>query len=311
MVTRSQNADACRSPHYQVYSAKNTRDGSRVALKVMAKAKVDSMEALMEEVEILMHINHPHIIKCFDFFSDDDNYYLTSEIMGGGELFDRIVSRHHYTEADARNLCLILINTIAYLHDADIVHRDLKPENLLMMSNDDDASVKIADFGFARRLEGGTASEKCGTPGYVAPEVIKQEPYGVCADVWSLGVIIYIILCGYPPFHHAKMGTLFKLICRGQFKFYDEEWSSVSSEAKDLIKRMLTVDTRQRITARQALNHPWLQMDEEELNKNGMKGTLAQLRRFNLKRKFRAAVHTAIVTGRLQRLVASLPSNQD
>eukprot|EP00968_Pinguiococcus_pyrenoidosus_P000726 scaffold47_cov258-Pinguiococcus_pyrenoidosus.AAC.53 len=299
----------------------------------MAKSKVDSMEGLMEEVreswcarvghqrgssdlfglpkvEILMNISHPNIIKVYDFFSDENNYYLTSEIMAGGELFERIVERHHYSENDAREICFVLLNTLAYLHDADIVHRDLKPENLLMVGPESQAAVKIADFGFAKRLEGGKVTDKCGTPGYVAPEVIKQDPYGVSADVWSLGVIIYILLCGYPPFHHSKMNKLFQLICRGQYRFYEEDWNPISDEAKDLIRRMLTVDVSKRITSRQALKHPWLQLESDTLAKHRMDNTLRLLHKFNLKRKFRAAVHTAIMTGRLQRLIANLDDDE-
>lgn len=293
-----------------VYAATNNRTAAKVALKAMKRNEIDSIEGLREEVDILRNLNHPHVIKCYDFFEDENYYYMTTEMLTGGELFVRIVDRHHYTERDARDLCRILVETVAYLHDADIVHRDLKPENLLMIDKQNDAAVKIADFGFARRLEGARLTDRCGTPGYVAPEVITQEPYGVTADVWSLGVIIYILLCGYPPFHDTNIKQLFRLICKGKYEFYPEDWSSISDQAKDLISKMLVVDVSKRITARQALKHPWLQMDPAELEARGMNQTLKQLRRFNLKRKFRAAVHAAMITGRLRKLVAEMAGEE-
>jgi calcium/calmodulin-dependent protein kinase I len=157
-------------------------------------------------------------------------------------------AQSYYSEREARDLVKLLLEAIKYCHDADIVHRDLKPENLLLTSKDDDASIKLADFGFAKKLEidGDGLVTACGTPGYVAPEILEGKAYGKTVDIWSIGVITYILLCGYPPFHDDNHNALFKKIKKGKFQFDSPYWDHVSDDAKDLISQMLVVDPAQR-----------------------------------------------------------------
>ncbi|CAN0277387.1 unnamed protein product [Ectocarpus sp. 4 AP-2014] len=216
--------------------------------------------------------------------------------MRGGELFDRIVKKAFYNEKEARDLCRILLDAVRYCHDLGIVHRDLKPENLLLTSQHDDANVKLADFGFARSIMGGFVSTQCGTPGYVAPEILRAESYGTSVDMWSIGVIVYILLGGYPPFHDENQTRLFRKIKAGNFKFHPEYWQSTSNEAKDLIRRLLTVDPKKRLTAAQAVTHPWLLSKDDDLLKHNLGVNLEQLRLFNARRKLRAAIKSVLAT---------------
>ena len=154
----------------------------------------------------------------------------------------------YYNEREARDLVKLLLEAIKYCHDANVVHRDLKPENLLLTSKDDDASIKLADFGFAKRVEFNSEGlvTACGTPGYVAPEILEGKSYGKTVDIWSIGVITYILLCGYPPFHDDNHNALFKKIKKGKFEFDSPYWDHVSDDAKDLILEMLVVDPEKR-----------------------------------------------------------------
>ncbi|CAN0019104.1 unnamed protein product, partial [Phaeothamnion confervicola] len=199
--------------------------------------------------------------------------------------------QNFYNEKEARDLCRVLLDAVKYCHDRSVVHRDLKPENLLLSSPDDDANIKLADFGFARSLEGGKMQTQCGTPGYVAPEILRGEPYGASVDMWSIGVIIYILLGGYPPFHDENQTRLFRKIKGGNFKFHPEYWGKISDDAKDLIKRCLTVDVSQRLTAAQAVEHPWLRTAAaDDLARTNLGKNLEQLKLFNARRKFRGAI---------------------
>ncbi|CAN0016914.1 unnamed protein product, partial [Phaeothamnion confervicola] len=235
----------------------------QVAIKCVSRETmtVRAEEELRREMKIMIELEHPHIIRLIDFFQTPDKFYLVVEKVEGGELFDRIVVKQFYTEREARDLVRVLLSAIAYCHARSIVHRDLKPENLLLVSREDDTSIKIADFGFAERFTESLLQTQCGTPGYVAPEILMRKPYGAPVDMWSIGVITYIILGGYPPFHDTNQQTrLYARIKRGLYRFHDEYWKDVSPEAKDLIARMLVVEPEQRITAAQALEHPYLQV---------------------------------------------------
>ncbi|CAM9817731.1 unnamed protein product, partial [Ascophyllum nodosum] len=163
-----------------------------------------------------------------------------------------------YNEEEARDLCRVLLRAVKYLHDQGVVHRDLKPENLLVASKTDDTSIRLADFGFACNVRDRLATDPCGTPAYMAPEILWARPYGMSVDMWSTGVIIFIILGGYPPFYDQDQRRLFRNIKSGNFKFDPQHWDGVSEEAKDLIRNLLTVDPSRRLTADQAINHPWL-----------------------------------------------------
>eukprot|EP00903_Cladosiphon_okamuranus_P010945 g10337.t1 len=290
----------------QVRSATVTKPGQHKGLQVAVKCidrnnlPREDEEDLLEEVRILRSLKHPNVIDIYQFFKDDPNmYYVSIEYMRGGELFDRIVQKAYYNEKEARDLCRILLDAVRYCHDLGIVHRDLKPENLLLTSQHDDANVKLADFGFARSIMNGFVSTQCGTPGYVAPEILRAESYGTSVDMWSIGVIIYILLGGYPPFHDENQTRLFRKIKAGNFKFHPEYWQSISNEAKDLIRRLLTVDPKRRLTAAQAVTHPWLLSKDADLLNHNLGVNLEQLKLFNARRKLRAAIKSVLATQKL------------
>lgn len=243
-------------------------------------------------------MKHNHIINLYDVFDEPSYYYLVTELMLGGELFDRIVTKTFYTEKEARDVCKILFDALGYCHSHAIAHRDLKPENLLLMSRNDDKNIKIADFGFAKKVSSSKCLlTQCGTPGYVAPEILHGVPYGVKADMWSLGVIAYILLGGYPPFIEQNQRELFKKIKRGQYEFHVEYWGQISKEAKDLIAGLLTVDPDRRMSAEKALENAWITGSDEMLDGKNLGVNLEQFRRYNAKRKVRQAVLTVSVVG--------------
>ena len=237
-----------------------------------------------------------------------ENYYLVMEVMSGGELFDRIVQKSFYSEKEARDLVKILLDAICYMHERNIVHRDLKPENLLLQNKDNDSDIRLADFGFAKRVKGNLSlSTQCGTPGYVAPEILKGDKYGLAVDMWSIGVITYILLGGYPPFHDENQTQLYKKIKSGDFVFHPEYWDVVSKEAKDLITRMLTVDHEKRMTAKDALNHPWIHdMSDGELQSHDLHGTIDEIKKFNARRKLKGTIKAVMAATKMKMLIESL-----
>mmetsp|Transcript_9060 Transcript_9060/g.13531 ORF Transcript_9060/g.13531 Transcript_9060/m.13531 type:complete len:337 (-) Transcript_9060:288-1298(-) len=284
--------------------------GKVYAIKCVQKFNLapDDEADLMEEIKLLHRVKHPNIIDIFQVYKEEkDCYYVVIEYMRGGELFDRIVRKQYYNEKEARDLVRILLSAVSYLHEMDIVHRDLKPENLLLTTSSDDANIKIADFGFAKSLDGGYVNTQCGTPAYVAPEILRNKPYGTSVDMWSIGVIIYILLGGYPPFHGSDQARLFRRIRSGSYKFHPEYWSGVSNEACDLIRKLLTVDVSKRITAAEALNHPWLIKKDNDLASRSLENNLDNLRLFNARRKLRAAIKSTIATAKFAKIMEITP----
>jgi calcium/calmodulin-dependent protein kinase I len=280
-----------------VVAAINTGSGMQVAVKCVDKKKLtkEDDEALKVEVAILHALGHPHIIRLYDWFEDLTNYFVVTEFMGGGELFDRIVKREYYSEEDAQKVVRTIVSVLKYLHERNIVHRDLKPENILLLSQKDDSSIKIADFGFARVVNVKGQTTACGTPGYVAPEIINGKPYGLTVDIWSLGVIIYILLCGYPPFYNQNQAQLFKLIREGKFVFDKPYWDPISADAKGLIKAMLTVDIKQRPNIDGVMSHPWVL---GKVSTKDITPALGQLKLFNARRKLRAGIQAALAANK-------------
>ncbi|EWM22378.1 myosin light chain kinase [Nannochloropsis gaditana] len=286
-----------------VYECTNKATGRKAAVKIVDRSKLsgEDDEALKQEVAILRDMKHGHVVQLFDFYKDRQKYYLVLEICLGGELFDRIVEKKSYNEKEARDLVRILFDTLRYCHSTKVVHRDLKPENLLLEDERDDANIKLADFGFAQRmLTPNSLTTQCGTPGYVAPEILKGIPYGEKVDVWSAGVITYILLGGYPPFYDENQGRMFRKIKRGDFKFHSPMWDHVSPEAKDLIKRLLVVDPHKRLDAAGALKHAWILTSDHLLQKRDLAGTVEEMKKFNAKRKFRGAAKAVILMHRLK-----------
>mmetsp|Transcript_16625 Transcript_16625/g.39793 ORF Transcript_16625/g.39793 Transcript_16625/m.39793 type:complete len:503 (+) Transcript_16625:179-1687(+) len=245
------------------------KDGSgNVAIKIIDKkdAQFDK-ESLEMEIQIMKKVDHPNCIKLHEVFDEKTKMYLVLDLVTGGELFDRIIARGHYSEKDAAHLLHDVVNAIGYLHSVGIVHRDLKPENLLYASNDESSPsydvIKVADFGLAKVVNGmsdHSMSTTCGTPGYVAPEVLEQAGgYGPEVDIWSTGVILYILLCGAPPFDQdLPVLTLFETIINQRYGFPEPMWTGVSPDAKDAIRRMMVADPKQRATPSQMLAHPFV-----------------------------------------------------
>ncbi|CAK4276809.1 hypothetical protein Ae201684P_009725 [Aphanomyces euteiches] len=267
--------------------------GQRYAVKCIKKDGLsdDELEALTTEIAVLKLMKHPNIMILHDFFSEEEHYFLVTEYIEGGELFDRIVEKSYYSEREARDLVKLLLEAVKYCHDCNVVHRDLKPENLLLTSKTDDASIKLADFGFAKRADV-PLTTACGTPGYVAPEVLESKPYGKPVDIWSIGVITYILLCGYPPFHDDNHHALFRKIKKGAFEFDSPYWDAVSDDAKHFINQMLVVDVSKRATAVQLLEHPWI--SGSQVSTVQLSSALEELRRFTARSKFQAAVKKII-----------------
>lgn len=236
--------------------------GKEYAAKIIKKSTLneEEIETVHAEASIMREIEHPHVVHLFDMFESKGKVYMVLELLTGGELFDRIVQKQSFNEKEASSLLYSLVEAIDYLHSKNVVHRDLKPENIIYATRDDDAPVKITDFGLAslRPNPETKMTTACGTPGYVAPEVLKGKDYGKEVDIWSLGVILFILLCGYPPFYHQNTEELYKNIKKGKYSFNEKYWGHISADAKHLVKRMLTVEPRERITCHQILEHPWM-----------------------------------------------------
>lgn len=229
----------------------------KFAIKTIRKAKVSKYDALKREIDILRACDHPNIIRLVDVHEDEKSIHLVQELCTGGELFDKIIERGHYTEHDAKQIMYKLLLAVNYCHDKGIVHRDLKPENFIFKSGADDANIKVIDFGLSCMGKAAEAMHtRVGTPYYIAPEVLAKN-YTFACDVWSLGVIMYILLCGYPPFYGDSDPEIFDRVRKGYFDFDSDEWTVVSDLAKNLIKEMLNMDMEARPDAKECLQHDW------------------------------------------------------
>ncbi|KAK3908950.1 Calcium/calmodulin-dependent protein kinase type 1 [Frankliniella fusca] len=252
-------------------------------------------------------LTHPNIVQLLETFEDKHKVYLVMELVTGGELFDRIVQKGSYTEKDASDLIRQVLEAVDYMHEQGVVHRDLKPENLLYYSPDEDSKIMISDFGLSKMEDSGIMATACGTPGYVAPEVLAQKPYGKAVDVWSIGVISYILLCGYPPFYDENDANLFAQILKGDFEFDAPYWDEISDSAKDFIRQLMCVDVEKRYTCRQALQHPWISGNAAS-NKN-IHGTVSeQLKKNFAKSRWKQAYHAATVIHQMKRMALSSSS---
>eukprot|EP00937_MAST-01D_sp_MAST-1D-sp2_P007462 g7462.t1 len=277
-----------------VKQATHKAEDTKWAIKCIKKESLEAEdeEALQSEVSILQDVSHPNIVELKEVFDTPKTFYMVMEVMQGGELFDRIVEKEKFSEHDARVLVRKLCTAIKYCHDKGIVHRDLKPENLLFADDTDESEIKIADFGLARIVTPDSMMETaCGTPGYVAPEILSNAPYGAEVDMWSIGVITYILLCGFPPFYDDNNASLFEHIKSGTFDYPSPYWDSVSDGAKEFINKLLVVNPQTRLTAAGVLEEPWITAEDDD--GEHLEGALAELRRFNARRKFRAGVITA------------------
>uniref|UniRef100_A0AAQ4S744 calcium/calmodulin-dependent protein kinase n=1 Tax=Gasterosteus aculeatus aculeatus TaxID=481459 RepID=A0AAQ4S744_GASAC len=236
--------------------------GQEYAAKIINTKKLSARDhqKLDREARICRLLKHPNIVRLHDSISEELHHYLIFDLVTGGELFEDIVAREYYSEADASHCIQQILEAVLHCHQMGVVHRDLKPENLLLASKSKGAAVKLADFGLAIEVEGDQQAwfGFAGTPGYLSPEVLRKDPYGKAVDLWACGVILYILLVGYPPFWDEDQHRLYQQIKAGAYDFPSPEWDTVTPEAKDLINKMLTINPSKRITAAEALKHPWI-----------------------------------------------------
>ena len=278
-------ATVCRGTHRAT--------SRKVAIKCVLRKDLPPADdaAIYDEVAILASLNHPHIVPIIDFFDEKDCYFIVMELMSGGDLFDRIGKKKSYSEADARDLVVKMLKAVAFCHKRKIAHCDMKPKNLLLMSDDNDSFIKLADFGFAARVhKPKSLTKQCGTPFFVAPEILTRKPYDQQSDMWSVGCIVFLLLSGNLPFMGRSQKELFRKIVAGRYVFKEEDWAGVSDDAKDLVSKMLVLDPDERITAEQALRHPYLLLSTDRLSRIGLQGTSQRLKTFNAKMKLRSAM---------------------
>lgn len=271
-----------------VKRAKHRGTGKDFAVKTITKT-VDQ-KIITTEIGILLNIRHENIIKLYEIFETPTHIHMVLELVTGGELFERIVDRGYYSERDAAEALRQILDALDYVHTRTpvIIHRDLKPENLLYLDQSDNAALKIADFGLSKMLyaEENTATV-CGTPGYCAPEVLMGKKYDTKIDMWAVGVIAYILLCGFEPFYDERGDqAMFQRILKCDYEFVAPWWDDVSENAKDLVRKLIVLDPKKRLTAKEALQHDWVKgkvakrdkMDQEYFD---------QLKVFNARRKFK------------------------
>ena len=282
-----------------VKKCKHIASNNSFAVKIVnSKAlRDDEIKALETEAQLCLQLRHSNIVQLFEIYNETNFYYFVFELVTGGELFDNIVERERYSEMDA-SLCIQqILEAVSYCHSQGIIHRDIKPENLLLASKESHANVKLADFGLAVVAEQESAVWHgfAGTPCYMAPEVVRRQPYGSAIDCWACGCILYVLLIGYPPFWNSNEDKLFEAIKEGVYDFESSVWHDVSFDAKTLIRMLLTVNDKRRITAEKALESRWIKQRERRASRIHRKKTVETLKKFNAKRKFKGAIRTTIL----------------
>ncbi|XP_032297100.1 calcium/calmodulin-dependent protein kinase type IV isoform X1 [Coturnix japonica] len=298
-----------------VYRCRQKGTQKQYAIKKLKKT-IDK-KIVRTEIGVLLRLSHPNIIKLKEIFETPTDISLVLELVTGGELFDRIVEKGYYSERDAADAVKQILEAVAYLHANGIVHRDLKPENLLYATPAPDAPLKIADFGLSKIVEDQvTMKTVCGTPGYCAPEILRGCAYGPEVDMWSLGIITYILqrspegigarrfslayrrLCGFEPFYDERGDQyIYKRTLNCEYDFVSPWWDDVSLNAKDLVKKLIVLDPKKRLTTLQALQHPWV--TGKAANFAHMDNAQKKLQEFNARRKLKAAVKAVVASTRL------------
>ncbi|KAJ8339502.1 hypothetical protein SKAU_G00362880 [Synaphobranchus kaupii] len=295
--------------------------GQEYAAKIINTKKLSARDhqKLEREARICRLLKHSNIVRLHDSISEEGFHYLLFDLVTGGELFEDIVAREYYSEADASHCIHQILDSVSHIHLHDIVHRDLKileavlhchqmgvvhrdlkPENLLLASKCKNAAVKLADFGLAIEVQGDQQAwfGFAGTPGYLSPEVLRKEAYGKPVDIWACGVILYILLVGYPPFWDEDQHKLYQQIKAGAYDFPSPEWDTVTPEAKNLINQMLTINPAKRITAQEALKHPWVCQRSTVASMMHRQETVECLKKFNARRKLKGAILTTMLVSR-------------
>uniref|UniRef100_A0AAY4CQQ6 calcium/calmodulin-dependent protein kinase n=1 Tax=Denticeps clupeoides TaxID=299321 RepID=A0AAY4CQQ6_9TELE len=276
--------------------------GQEYAAKIINTKKLNARDhqKLEREARICRLLKHPNIVRLHDSISEEGFHYLLFDLVTGGELFEDIVAREYYSEADASHCIQQILEAVLHCHQMGVVHRDLKPENLLLASKCKNAAVKLADFGLAIEVQGDQQAwfGFAGTPGYLSPEVLRKEAYGKPVDIWACGVILYILLVGYPPFWDEDQHKLYQQIKAGAYDFPSPEWDTVTPEAKNLINQMLTINPAKRITAQEALKHPWVCQRSTVASMMHRQETVECLKKFNARRKLKGAILTTMLVSR-------------
>lgn len=290
------------------------------AVKVISKKSLDLYNDRMVSREVFsfrlldMAGGHNHIVELYEVSEDDDNVYLVMELLEGGELFARIAEKGQYTERDAANLVVSMLAGLSFCHRLNLTHRDVKPENFVFGSCDSDGTdVKLTDFGIAHYSEDPSALCKtlCGTPLYVAPEVLLRQPYGPEADLWSLGVIVYIMLVGYPPFDDKDLVQLVKKIKYRPVSFDGPEWTLISEEGKQFLSNLLDKDASNRMTAHQALEHDWLRNNCQAATTNVLSATQTNIKSFVSRNRWKAAIQSVKAMNRIHKMVTLSREDQE
>ncbi|CAD8133730.1 unnamed protein product [Paramecium octaurelia] len=293
------------------------------AIKIISKSEATNEEVsrVLHEAEILKQLDHPNIVKILEIYQNSEQIFIVTELYTGGELFDAIVEFQHFSEKDAAKLIKQVLLGLNYCHQHKIVHRDIKPENIVFESKDKKGTIKIIDFGTSRIFEPHKKmNQKIGTPYYIAPEVLKKK-YNEKCDIWSCGVLAYILLCGYPPFNGKTDAKIFEKVEQGKYEFKSEEWDIITEEAKDFISKLMEIDPIKRYTAEQALNHPWIskQSDDSQTQLPQIDRAIKNMKTFKSTKQLQSAIYQYIVNqfssqedkSELLRTFKALDSNND
>ncbi|CAD8152055.1 unnamed protein product [Paramecium pentaurelia] len=280
----------------KVWKVTHKTTGLVRAIKQIKKSSLikEEEQRLFSEMNILRNLDHPHIVKLFELYQDENNYYLVTEYLSGGELFDRIKKMSSFSESIAADYIRQILLATLHCHEQNIVHRDLKPENIIFISEDPQSQLKVIDFGTSRKFDNQKVmSKRLGTPYYIAPEVLGHSYTEKC-DIWSCGVILYILLCGYPPFVGKTENQILDRVKLGKFTFDPEDWETVSKEAKEFITKLLRMDPNKRLSAKQALDDPWLVKYAPSTQVN--KKALNNLRQFQAETILKQALMSYMIT---------------
>ena len=286
-----------------VLQSKRNADGETVAIKKISKKgrSAQAMESIRNEIEVMKRVKHPHCISLSSVYESANHVYIVMELARGGELLDRIINKEHYTESEAAKCFIQIASAIQYLHSQGIVHRDLKPENILYTETSKDSAIKLADYGLSRCCDADDLNNgrirmmsRCGSSNFVAPEVVCGSGYGKSCDIWSAGVVLYILLCGFLPFDAAEPGSL--PVISLEVDFPKPYWDDMSDDSKDLVRRMLVIDPKARITTEKVLQHSWTEMYRQ--------GTLSHLHMPQMQQRLKDHVLTRKLLGAINSLAA-------
>jgi serine/threonine protein kinase len=279
-----------------VFEGLHRPTGAKYAVKQVDRSKMmwGQRDALKDEIENLKKVREgPNIVQLYEVFEEEEFCFLVCELMPGGELFDRIIEKKTFSEKEARNACQCVLGALEYMHSKRVAHRDLKPENLLLAHQKELLPVKLADFGFSKYvLKKNGCRTLCGTPGYLAPEILERWPsYDVKCDIWSVGVILFLLLGGYLPFDDDDEDRVFDKTRNGQYDFRPRYWRRISTGAKDLVSQCLTINPNKRLSASGALGHAWMKSGEAELSTHQVDVDKLKVM-VEARRKMKAAVNT-------------------